>query len=92
MINITADFKQTSKESPVIPKTNFMSVDVWFVCNEQLFSGYFHSNGCFYTDAKEESKSRIANVNGIYGVLHVSRGIDSICTHWCYKNELKIEL
>ena len=82
------DFKETSKELPVIPK--LFTVDVWFVCNKQLFSGHYHFNGCFYSDKTHHGESCIANVNGIIGDLHVSRGADWICTHWCYKNELKI--
>ena len=66
---------------PYLPKVSGSQVDVIFIAEGQLYFGYYHGNGHFYT----------------YSSPRVFRGIDTTAnqlmakvTHWCYHTKDKI--
>lgn len=89
-INFTANLKDTKKGVPLV-KFNELTTDVYFIVDGTLYKGTYHINECFYAYKVCGSFDCFASKNGTYKSMGDNRE-NKICTHWCYINELKIEI
>ncbi len=88
-MNFTEDFKDTKKETP---KTKLMelTVKVYFICNNILYKGEYHTNGNFYAYKICGSFDCFASKDGTFKGLEKD-GENDICTHWCYVDEFVVK-
>lgn len=87
-MNFTGDFKDTKKETPKIKLGSF-TVNVYFICNNILYKGEYHTNGHYYAYKLGGDFDCFASKDGVVkGLGHSST--NEICTHWCYLDEFTI--
>lgn len=86
-VSFSANFKDTKKFTPKI-KDGF-TVNVYFICDNILYKGVYHTNEQFYAYSVLGKFDCFASKNGNYKSLS-GNNKNSICTHWCYVEEFKL--
>lgn len=87
-MNFTGDFKDAKKDTPKIELSNF-TVKVYFISDNILYKGEYHTNGNFYAYKLNGNFDCFASKDGVYKGLD-NDGKNQICSHWCYLDEFII--
>jgi len=85
-IGFSAHFKDTKKEMPIVSPKQW-TVAVYFICENILYRGEYHQNGCFYAYRTTSQFDCFASKDGVSKTWN-GTSKNKICTHWCYVDEL----
>ena len=88
-IIIIGNFKEAKNEIPVIQEG--LTVKVYFIVDNVLYKGTYHRNGHFYAYEICGGFDCFASATG-EGEGWNGKFTNDICTHWCYVDDLKIEI